>query len=274
MAVLDAGQDRSIGPLTFNNFEVRLAQTTAEVEAAQALRFAVFYGEMHATPSPEVKARGLDCDAFDPICDHLIVVDLESDRPQPFVVGTYRLLRRSVAAEHGGFLSAQEYDLSALLDNPGESVEVGRACVHADYRTRGVLQLLWRGLAAYVIHHGIDLMFGTASFPGTDPREMQEALAYLHHYHRAPSDLRPRALEHHYVEMGSVPRSGVDVQAAVAELPPLIKGYLRLGGFVGDGAVVDRQFNTTDVCMIVKTDQMSKKYDRHYRRASPDEAAA
>ncbi len=257
-----------------NDFQVRLAETPAEVEAAQALRYTVFYREMNATPSPEVAARGLDFDAFDPICDHLIVIDTHVDRPQPFVVGTYRLLRRSVAARGGGFLTSQEYDLSVLLEQPGESVELGRACVHPEYRARGVLQILWRGLAGYVIRHNITLMFGTASFPGTDPGAMRAALAYLHHYHRAPSGLRPRALDHRYVEMGGVPRSGIDVQAALADLPPLIKGYLRVGGFVGDGAVVDPQFNTIDVCIVVKTDQMTKKYDRHYRRSPPDEVAA
>ena len=274
MAVLEAGRKRSIEPLNFSDFQVRLAETRAEVEAAQALRYGVFYSEMRAKPTPEVAARGLDFDAFDPICDHLVVIDLTSTHPQPHVVGTYRLLRRSIASQHNGFLTSQEFDVSVLLEHPGESVEVGRACVHPDYRSRGILQLLWRGLAAYIDAYGIDLLFGTASFPGTNPEDVRAALAYLHYYHRAPNGLRPRALDHHYVEMAKVPRSRIDVQAALADLPPLIKGYLRVGGFVGDGAVIDRQFNTTDVCIIVKTDRVSKKYDRHYRRPSADEAAA
>jgi L-ornithine Nalpha-acyltransferase len=126
--------------------------------------------------------------------------------------------------------------------------------------------MLWRGLAEYVREYDIHLMFGCASFPGTKPDEMGAQLSYLHHFHLAPQGLRPRALDHHYVPMAILPASGIDAQAALAELPPLIKGYLRVGGFVGDGAVIDHQFNTTDVCVIVKTDQMTEKYDRRYRR--------
>ena len=273
MTVLEKGRMRSIEPLIFNTFQVRLAENPSEVEAAQALRYRIFYEEMTAEPSSEMKARRLDFDAFDPICEHLIVIDMERGNGAPYVVGTYRLLRRSVAVQHGGFYTEQEYDLSALLGHAGESVELGRSCVHADYRNRGVMQLMWRALAHYIVQYDIELMFGCASFPGTEPEAMEAALSYLHHFHRAPRALRPRALEHHYVEMGRMPRAGIDVQEIVNHLPPLIKGYLRLGGFVGDGAVVDRQFNTTDVCMIVKTDSLSKKYDRHYRRPT-DEAAA
>ncbi|TVR99884.1 MAG: GNAT family N-acetyltransferase [Rhodospirillales bacterium] len=274
MDLLEAGQKHDLEPLHVNNFVVRLAETPAEVEAAQALRYRVFYEEMTALPSPEARQRRLDFDDFDPICDHLLVIDTERGNGALAVVGTYRLLRRSVANRSGGFYTAQEYDLSSLLRLPGELVEVGRSCVDPAYRNRGVMQLLWRGLAAYVIHYEIDVLFGCASFPGTEPEAMDRALSYLHHYHLAPSALRPRALDHHYVPMARMPPSGIDVQAVVADLPPLIKGYLRLGGFVGDGAVVDRQFNTTDVCMIVKTDQVTKKYDRHYRRPAADESDA
>ncbi len=275
MALADNRQDQGeVEPLRFNTFLVRLARSADEIDAAQALRYRVFYEEMTAAPSPEMKSRKRDFDAFDPICDHLLAIDLEAGEGASKVVGTYRLLRRSVAVEHGGFYSEQEYDLSQLLRHPGEIVELGRSCVDPDYRSRGVMQLLWRGLAAYVLHHQIDVLFGCASFPGTEPDAMGEALSYLHHYHLAPRGLRPRALDRLYVEMGRIPRSGLDVQSAVQELPPLIKGYLRLGGFVGDGAVVDHQFNTTDVCMIVKTDQVTKKYDRHYRRTVGDQAAA
>lgn len=274
MPVLAEGRSRNIEPLVFKDFEVRLAENAREIEAAQALRYQVFYDEMTATPSPEARARRLDADAYDAICDHLIVIDRNVQQDPLPVVGTYRLLRRSVAEKHGGFYTQQEYDLTTLLRQEGEFVELGRSCVHAEYRARGVLQLMWRGLAAYVAHYDIDLMFGCASFPGTEPDAMEESLSYLHHFHRAPSALRPRALDELYVEMRRLPAARLDKQAALAELPPLIKGYLRVGGFVGDGAVVDRQFNTTDVCMIVKTDWVDAKYDRHYKRTSPDEAAA
>jgi putative hemolysin len=262
-----------VEPLTFNSFQIRLAETPADIEASQALRYRVFYEEMAAQPSPETVARRLDMDEFDDVCDHLLVLDLDRSNGSLGVVGTYRLLRRSVAVKSGGFYSQREYDLGGLLDFPGEIVEVGRSCVDPAYRSRGVMQILWRGLAEYVRQFDLHLMFGCASFPGTEPSEMGPQLAYLHHFHLAPQTLRPRALPEHYVPMGLLPRAGIDVQAVVAELPPLIKGYLRVGGFVGDGAVVDHQFNTTDVCVIVKTDQLTAKYDRRYRRTLPDLAS-
>ena len=255
-------------PIQFSNFEVRLAETPEDVEAAKALRYRVFYEEMSATPTPEMRAKRLDFDAFDDICNHLLVVDRNRGNGTPGVVGTYRMLRRSVAMQHRGFYSEQEYDCSVLLNYPHEIVEVGRSCVDSSYRSRGVMPIMWRGLAAYVFQNDIRMFFGCASFPGTRPEDMDRALSYLHHYHLAPEPIRPRALPEHYVNMERLPQSEVEVQAVLADLPPLIKGYMRLGGFVGDGAVVDRQFNTTDVCVIVQTDQMASKYDRHYKRSS------
>ena len=145
-------------------------------------------------------------------------------------------------------------------------MELGRSCVEPSYRTGAVMQLLWRGIAAYVFKHRIDLMFGCGSLPGTDLEALAPALAFLHHNHLAPPELRPRALAHRRVPMDRLEPGGVDVRAALAELPPLVKGYLRLGGFVGDGAVLDLQFNTTDVCVVVKTDLVTDKYYRHYER--------
>lgn len=273
MAVLDTGPNSELQPLIVNNFELRLARAATEIDAAQALRYRVFYEEMTAEPSPEMRARQRDFDGFDDICDHLLAIDLDAADGDFRVAGTYRLLRRSVAKLHGGFYSEQEYDVADLLSYPGEIVELGRSCVDPEYRARGVMQLLWRALAGYVLHYDIDLMFGCASFPGTEPNEMRGPLSYLNYYHKAPLGLRPRALNKHYVDMGLLPESEIDVQAALSDLPPLIKGYLRLGGVVGDGAVIDHQFNTTDVCMIVQTDKISRKYERHYKRSTGSRAA-
>lgn len=269
-----AEQETTVEPLRFNNLQVRLADKPADVEAAQALRYRVFYEDMAAMPSDDMRACRRDFDRFDPICDHLIVVDLDRSNGTPAVVGTYRLLRRSVARQAEGFYSEREYDLTTLLKFPSEIVELGRSCVDPEYRSRGVMQILWRGLAEYVQEFDIQLMFGCASFPGTEPKDVGAQLAYLHYYHLAPEALRPRALDHHYVSMTAVPQSGIDLGTVVNDLPPLIKGYLRVGGFVGDGAVVDHQFNTTDVCVIVKTDQMTAKYDRRYRKPAQETAAA
>ena len=248
-----------------NNLLVRQAETTAEVELAQRLRYQVFYEEMGAVPSLTARRTESDADEFDQHCDHLLVIDKSRSNGLPWVVGTYRMLRRSAAEKAGGFYSRNEFDLSSLLGYPGEIVELGRSCVHADYRSGAVMQLLWRGIADYLDAYDIKMMFGCASFPGTDPDAIKSGLSYLHHYHLAPEDIRPRALDDHYVEMGKVAPNWLDRRSALSELPPLIKGYLRVGGVVGEGAVIDRQFNTTDICVIVECTKITERYHRHYR---------
>lgn len=244
------------------DLEVRLARSEAEVSAAQRLRYRIFYEEMAARPTADMRASASDFDDFDRICDHLLVIDLTSGE----VVGTYRLIRRSAARRFGRFYSADEYDIAPLLAYPGQILELGRSCVAEGYRTRAAMQLLWRGIAAYVFRHQIGLMFGCASLPGTNIGALRLPLSYLYHHHLAPPTLRPRAVESRHIEMALMAKDEIDAHKAIAELPPLIKGYLRLGGFVGDGAVIDDQFNTTDVCVIVKTDLVTAKYHKHYER--------
>ena len=257
--------DISSGPL-----QVRLAKGGADIDAAQALRYRIFYESLGARAAVETARRRRDFDRFDEDCDHLLVLDHSRGSGTEAVVGTYRLIRREAAIRLGGFYSAAEYDIARFLAYRGEILELGRSCVDAAYRQRPAMQLLWSGIAAYVFHYRISLMFGCASLPGTNPDALALPLSYLHRYHLAPSGLRARALPHRYVEMSRLPDSTVDPVCALAGLPPLIKGYLRLGGFVGDGAVVDQEFNTTDVCIVVKTDLVSKKYSRHYVRRSKD----
>jgi putative hemolysin len=254
------------GELRAGNLGVRIAETRLDVDAAQALRFRVFYEEMGARPDAAARAARRDRDAFDEVADHLLVVDHDLGEGPDAVVGTYRLIRRPAAERIGRFYSADEYDIAPLLASPGEVMELGRSCVAAPYRTRGTLQLLWRGIAAHVFRHRIDLMFGCASLPGTDLDALGPQLAYLFHNHLAPEGLRPRALPHRHVPMGRLDPATLDAPAVLNDLPPLVKGYLRLGGFVGDGAVLDHQFNTTDVCVVVKTDLVTDKYYRHYER--------
>jgi putative hemolysin len=255
-------------PIEVGNLVARLAEDDSEIEAAQALRYRVFYEEMSAHPSPEVEAAKRDFDRFDEICDHLLVVDRQRTDLPGGVVGTYRLLRSSVADQNGGFYTADEYDISRIVGIPGETLELGRSCVEEDYRNRPTMQLLWQSIAQYVFRYDIGLMFGCASMPGTDPQSLSLPLSYLYHYHLAPPALRPRALDERYVDMRLLPEEEIDQRRALAELPPLIKGYLRLGGFVGDGAVVDYDFNTTDVSILVKTDLVTDKYLKHYERKS------
>ncbi len=254
------------GELRSGNLEVRLAESAAEVTAAQRLRYRVFYEEMLAKPSAEMAAQRRDFDMFDGLCDHLLVIDHAAGSGADSVVGTYRLIRRATAARAGSFYSSDEYDISRIEEYPGEVLELGRSCVDLAYRSRGTMQLLWRGIAAYVAHYDIKLLFGCASLPGTDAKALALPLSYLYYHHLAPPALRPVALPHRYVDMAMMEEHAIDPRRGLNEVPPLIKGYLRLGGFVGEGAVVDHQFNTTDVSIVVKTDMITDKYLRHYER--------
>ncbi|GAC1348020.1 MAG: GNAT family N-acetyltransferase [Acetobacteraceae bacterium] len=256
--------------LRAGNLGVRIASTPEEVDAAQSLRYRVFYDEMGATPDPAAAVARRDRDEFDPVADHLLVIDHAIGPGPQSVVGTYRMIRREAAATIGRFYSADEYDISAITTFPGSVLELGRSCVDAEYRGRAVMQLLWRGIAAYVAAHGIDLMFGCASLNGTDPDALAAELTYLYGHHLAPPALRPRALPERYVEMRRLDPAAIDVRRANQALPPLIKGYLRLGGFVGDGAVIDSQFNTVDVAIVVKTDLITERYTKHYERQRQD----
>jgi putative hemolysin len=256
--------ENTFAPIRVNGFVVRLAESAGDLEAAQTLRYDIFYRQMGATASPETAARERDFDRYDDICDHLLVIDETDPEAEPRIVGTYRLLRRSVANRHGGFYSADEFDLGRVENYPGEILEVGRSCVDAAYRSRAVMQLLWKGIAAYVTQHDVGLLFGCASFHGSDPTDYAEYLSYLHHYHLAPERCRPVALPARYCSMDLVAKDDINPVRALAKLPPLFKGYLRLNGFVGDGAVIDHQFNTVDICMLVEMKQVSEKYYRHY----------
>jgi len=267
----------SLGDLRAGDLDVILADTEGEVHAAQALRFRIFYNERGAHPSAETAACQRDFDAFDDIADHLLVIDHSLGNGPECVVGTYRLMRREHAARAGRFYTASEYDISAIVNQPYEVMELGRSCVDERYRNRHTMQQLWRGIAAYMFRHDVQLMFGCASLHGNDVEAHAAALSYLHHAHLAPEEIRPVVLPEFYQTMNLVPPETLDARRTLAALPPLMKGYLRLGGYVGDGAYVDQQFNTTDVCVIVKTDLLADKYLRHYDRTArsvPTEASA
>ncbi|MEI6730324.1 MAG: GNAT family N-acyltransferase [Pseudomonadota bacterium] len=246
------------------NLAVRIARSQAEIAAAQKLRFQVFYTEMGGIPSPEVSASQSDFDNFDNYCDHLLVLDYDLPVESGQVVGTYRLLRRSQKLDLPKFYSEAEFDISAIKNEPGEILELGRSCVNIEYRNRSVMQLLWRGIAEYVNLYGIKLMFGCASLFGTDVAEHKLSLSYLYHYHLAPSEMRAVALQDLYVDMNIIPKEEIDVKEAFSGLPALIKGYLRLGGYVGDGAVIDNICKTVDVAILVRTDLIKEKYVNRY----------
>src|SRR5690606_26129219 len=247
------------------------------------LRSQVFYDELSAHADSITRARRFDCDGFDGICDHLLVIEQEHDpsiaRPirvaDGEVVGTYRLLRQEVAELNGGFYTADEFDIAPLVEvrRPDlRFLELGRSCVLKPYRTKPVLELLWQGIWNYVRLHRLDVMLGCGSLHGTDPDALALQLSYLHHNFRAPEEWRVRALPERYVEMCRMPRDAVDEREALRTLPPLIKGYLRLGAHVGDGAVIDYQFNTTDVLIILPVSSISERYFSRF--GAPDDFPA
>lgn len=253
----------NLGDMNAGNLAVIVTRDTEAIHASQALRYQVFVEEMGAKASDAAAINKLDVDEFDEVCDHLLVVENQDDGRYK-VVGTYRLLRRTDMEKIGRFYSEGEYDINSVKQYGGEILELGRSCVHPDFRNRSVMQLLWRGIGAYVSRFNIGLMFGCASFHGTDPKAHAMALSYLHHYHLAPKEICPRALDYRYVEMDLLPKQDVDVKEAFSNLPPLIKGYLRLSGYIGAGAVIDVEYNTTDVSIVVKTDLVTEKYASRY----------
>lgn len=268
MTLLEAKVGRLVD-VKSNALHLRLAETEAEVAAAQALRYRVFYEEMSAKATAAMAAAKRDFDAFDEHCDHMVVFDSARGAGPEAIIGTYRVMRREAAKRCGRFYTAGEYDIANLLAYPGEALELGRSCIEADHRNGGTMQLLWRGIAEYVLAHDVSLMFGCASLPGVEPEPLAMPLSYLYHHHLAPPALRAWALPERRVAMNVIPPGDIAPRPALHMLPPLIKGYLRLGGFVGEGAVVDRDFGTTDVCVVVKTEWVTDRYVRHYTREDP-----
>lgn len=258
-----------------NQLELCLSRDPVWIEAAQRLRYRVFYEEMGAVPTPAMRASGIDSDRFDALADHLLVVDRDrGTERQPCVVGCYRVLRESIARTGGGFYTALEFDLTGVRCPDGEIMELGRSCVEPEYRTGTVMQLLWRGIADYIESHRVGLMLGCASLPGTDPEAAAMVLSFLHHHVLAPEGLRPRALADRFVPTDRLPAEAVDTRTALKQLPPLLKAYLRMGGMIGEGAVIDRQFNTIDVCLVLPTERVQANYQRHYRTNRARTAAA
>jgi putative hemolysin len=251
-------------------FDVKLASTAGELRAAQRLRYEVFVAELGGGGVLVDHEARLERDAYDPLYEHLLLRDLA--RPEDDlggVIGVYRLLRDTALPAGQGFYSETEYDIALLRASGRRLLELGRSCVHAEYRGGLAMMALWGGLAEYVETHGIEVLFGVASFHGTDPQALAAPLSLLHHRHLAPADLRVRAQPEHFQSMDLIPADQLDMVAASRAIPPLIKAYLRLGGGVGEGAFVDHAFNTTDVCLVMDTTRMSEKRKAfHIARAS------
>ena len=245
------------------NLEVRLSTDPEMIKACQKLRFEVFYTEMSAVVDQDSGASDHDSDRFDAICDHLVVVDHDAGGAGPdSVIGTYRLLPQDVARRHGGFYTESEFDLKPLLERKSSLrfLELGRSCVREAYRTKPTLELMWQAIWNYVREKQLDVMVGCASLHGTDPDALKLPLSFLHHHAKLPDDWRVRAREERYIDMNRMAADEIDMRAALKSLPPLVKGYLRLGAYIGDGAVIDEQFGTIDVLIILPVTAINDRY--------------
>lgn len=257
------------------NLEVRLARNQAEIDYAQEIRYRIFYDELGARGGMH-RFGGRDADRFDPLCDHLLVFDNSLTGPEHRrIVGTYRLLRQESAAAAGGFYSQDEFELQALVARHPERrfLELGRSCVLPEYRSRRTIEALWQGIWAYLNHYRIDVMVGCASFPGTDPATHAEALTYLAHHCRTTADWDVRAVTGRYHPMKLMPLDAVNPKSAIAAMPPLVKGYLRVGARIGEGCVIDPDFATVDIFVVMPVKEIGARYISYYGGEGQDYAA-
>ena len=248
------------------DLEVRLASGPREIEAAQALRYRVFFEEGGAAPDEASRRARRDICRFDEVCDHVLALDRRSGE----VVGAYRLLRREVAERRFGFYSAAEFEIGTLIARHPKLnfMELGRSCVAEGYRSKRALETLWRGVWAYALAHRVDVMFGCASFPGADPARHAPALAALASQCAAEPEWRVSpCADARAVEASCV--APHDLKAALRALPPLVKGYLRLGARFGSQAVVDEAFAATDVFVVLRVADIEARYLQHFAPVGP-----
>lgn len=251
---------------TADRITLRIAETEEEIRAAQHLRYIVFYEEFGARPSREVKAEKRDFDEYDAYADHLIIIDEDCPTEEGQIVGTYRLFRQERLPAGKEFYTSHEFDIAPLLESGARLLELGRSCVLPEYRTKHIMQRLWTGIADYLAEHRIDLMFGCASLHGTSPEAIAGQLAYLKHFHPCPPELSATAVPDCTGTIHLPPQEAINAKRVFASLPPLIKGYLRIGAYIGNGAWIDHDFNCIDVCIIMPTGNVKEKYLKHYER--------
>jgi len=250
--------------LAVHAFEVKITREKDDIEAAQRLRFEVFNIEMKEGLQSSYD-RGLDVDDFDPLCDHLIV---RAAKGGP-VIGTYRLLRGSEARSHFGFYSEREFDLAKIKKLKGELLELGRSCVHKDYRDQAVLDSMWQAIADYIRKNRVSYLFGCASLHTTDPGEVSQLFGLLKEKYFAAESLRVNPLPERLFQ-------GLDERVKIGnrrklffQLPSLIKGYLRVGAVLCGPPALDREFGTTDFFLLLEVEQLSSEQRRRFGFSGP-----
>ncbi len=239
------------------NLSLKLADNVEELKKAQALRQFVFFEEPQGIKTASGK---LDSDEFDAVCEHFVVYDEDTNA----VVGTYRLLRRNETKKPEKFYTESEFDITKLKNSNYNLLELGRSCIHPDYRDGKVIQLLWRGIGIFIAFHRLQYLFGCASFNGVDAKQHQESISYLQHFHKAPDGICPVARPEFSAKIEILPLDKIDKKHAMMKLPSLLKGYIRAGCMIGEGAVIDEYCQTTDVCTIMDTSKIAKRYSEHF----------
>ncbi len=255
-----------VSSIAVNNFIVKIADQSLELKKAQALRYSVFFKEQKAKQSISKKILRLDYDKVDKFADHLIVIDRNRESIKNKIVGTYRLVRGNVASHFGGFYTSSEFDLTKILNSykPNQILELGRSCVHKDYRNGTIMNLLWKAVAEYIKKYDIKILLGCASFQGTDVMEYANELSYLRHNFSLPDELSVKSLDRKIYNDYKKNNSDINDLKTFLKLPPLIKGYLRVGGKVSYDCFVDYEFNTIDLCMIVNTEKIDSRYKKKF----------
>ena len=245
-------------------YNVRLAETPEDVRAAQRLRHEIFVESRETGPSLEEEAPGLDADAFDAACDHILIEERKSGR----LVCCYRLLPLTSGAEIDRSYSAQFYELSNLSEFPGPIVEMGRFCIHPQHRNADVLRIAWVAMSDYVAERGFELLFGCSSFEGNDAQIYADTFALLKEKHLAPKRWLPRPKAPNVFRFAKLLRLRKPNPAqAIRMMPPLLRGYLQLGGWVSDHAVIDRDLNTLHVFTGVEVKRVPRRMADRLRQA-------
>ena len=257
---------KKFSKIEVDKFVVKIADKKSELKKAQALRYSVFYNEKKAIPTISKKLLRLDYDNVDKFADHLIVLDNNRKGIENKIVGTYRLTRGDIAVHFGGFYTSAEFDLSKILNsyNHNQILELGRSCVHQDYRNGTIMNLLWKAIAEYIKLYDIKILLGCASFHGTNVMKYTNELSYLRKNFSLPDKLSVKSLDTKIYPSYTEINSNINDLRTFVKLPPLIKGYLRIGGKVSYDCFVDYKFNTIDLCVIVNTRNIDKKYKKKY----------
>ena len=252
-------------PINIGNFQIKIAEFKYEIKRAQSLRYSVFYKEKKAKPKFSQKIFKRDFDIHDNSSDHLLVIDKNKEKNN--VIGTYRLLRGSLAKIQKGFYTEQEFDLSNLkkLFSSQCILELGRSCIHLDYRSGLILKLLWQGIAKYIHLYEIKVLIGCASFNGVNASKISDELSYLNYNHSLPLELKIKSTQLNDT-CSKLKNYNYSNKNIFSNLPPLIKGYLRVGGMVSSDYYIDYQFNTIDVCILILTDNIERKYKNKFLR--------